>query len=470
MLSISEFLKNVPLFAGLSERDLQTISDAAETLQLQAGQPLFADGDPGDRAYVVKEGQLEVFKQAGGRETLLSSPGPGAVIGEMAILENAPRMAGVRARSDTTLIAIGKDDFDRMVATSHSAARVIFRTVLERWRATESVLRHSERMAQLGVLTAGVAHEMNNPAAAIKRSSDQMADSVRNYATACRLMAAAALTVEQIATVERLESRVAAIAPGSTLSPLERSDREGELEDWLAGHGIEEPWELSSSLTDGGFRADELTGDLETFEPAQAEAVLRYLVSARDMHNLVNEVRIGAGRLSEIVKALKGYSFLDQAPVQNVDVHEGIDNTLIILGSKLKQGVVVRRDYAPDLPMIEAYGSELNQVWTNLIDNAVDAMNGKGELVIRSKRMEKGIGVEVEDTGPGIPEKIKSRIFDAFFTTKPPGKGTGLGLNVTYNIVVHRHRGSIEADSAPGRTTFRVWLPLSLTGSKPGGR
>ncbi|MBI2965536.1 MAG: hypothetical protein HYY34_04950 [Chloroflexi bacterium] len=191
--------------------------------------------------------------------------------------------------------------------------------------------------------------------------------------------------------------------------------------------------------------------------------MLRYVAASHRVHALTREICLGAGRLSQIVKALKTCSYLDQAPVQNVDVHEGIENTLMILGHKLKQGVEVRRDFAPDIPIIEAYGSELNQVWTNLIDNAVDAMVGRaGKLTVRTYREHGGVAVEVEDNGRGVPPEVRAKIFDAFFTTKAPGQGTGLGLHVSYNIVVHRHRGSVEVESRPGKTTFKVWLPASL--------
>ena len=180
------------------------------------------------------------------------------------------------------------------------------------------------------------------------------------------------------------------------------------------------------------------------------------------MYSILNEIGEGAGRMAEIVKALKTYTYLDQAPVQNVDVHEGLDNTLVMLRSKLKRGVVVLRDYDEDLPLIEAYGSELNQVWTNIIDNAIGAMNGEGEITLRTRAEGEYVVVEIEDNGPGIPEAIKGQIFDPFFTTKAPGEGTGLGLNISHNIIVQKHKGEISVDSRPGSTCFQVKLPLTI--------
>ncbi|MBI4306863.1 MAG: cyclic nucleotide-binding domain-containing protein [Chloroflexi bacterium] len=475
--STIDFLKKVPLFAGLSDADLQTVCEAVQSVRLSTGELLFSEGEPGDRAYVVREGQLEVFKTAAGRETTLSSRGPGDVIGEMAIIESAPRMASVRARSDAELLAIGKKDFDRLIATSHDATRAIFNAVLSRWRSTEAVLRHSERMAQLGTLTAGVAHEMNNPAAAVKRGADQLSQALEEYASAARSLASASLDESKLKSVVALERQAGKFAPSPRssptrgeeeatrvdLDPLERSDRESALEGWLAARGVEAAWELAPALVELGLEPQLFDTDLADLDPMQTAAVVRYVAASRTAQALAREIGMEAGRLSEIVKALKSYSYLDQAPVQNVDIQEGIENTLVILSHKLKQGIQVKREFARNLPKVEAYGSELNQVWTNLIDNAIDAMAGRaGELTVRTYRERDGIAVEVEDNGAGIPPEVKPKIFDAFFTTKPPGKGTGLGLNVSYNIVVHRHRGSIEAESRPGKTTFKVWLPGRL--------
>ena len=209
-----------------------------------------------------------------------------------------------------------------------------------------------------------------------------------------------------------------------------------------------------------GYEASELESLAVSFSSEQLPAVAGWLNSSFTVHNVMAEVGQGAERISEIVKALKGYSYLDQAPVQNVDLHEGLDNTLLILRSKLTSGIVVRREYASDLPKIEAYGSELNQVWTNLIDNAADALEGQGEITIRTRTDGDQVVVEIEDNGPGIPAEVQPRIFDSFFTTKPPGKGTGLGLDISYKIVVEKHRGDIQLDSKPGKTQFQVSLPL----------
>ena len=247
------------------------------------------------------------------------------------------------------------------------------------------------------------------------------------------------------------------------MDPLARNDLEFELESWLDDRGVPDAWELSPTLVELGYDQEKLAALVEPFAPEQLPGVVSWLGATYSAHNLLAEVGQGAGRISEIVKALKSYAYLDQAPVQSVDLHQGLDNTLLILRHKLS-GIRVRREYAPDLPAIQGYGSELNQVWTNLIDNAVDALENttSPEIILRTVLDGDWVTVEVQDNGPGIPSEIQSRIFDAFFTTKPPGKGTGLGLEISYSIVVNKHRGNIKVFSQPGFTSFQVILPLNF--------
>jgi signal transduction histidine kinase len=241
---------------------------------------------------------------------------------------------------------------------------------------------------------------------------------------------------------------------------MARSDREYELESWLEGRNVQYAWELAPALANMGYDSASLADLCSRFSSEQLLAVLTWLVASYNVYSLLEEINQGAGRISEIVKALKQYVYLDQAPMQQVDIHEGLDNTLVLMRGKLKGGITVHREYAENLPKIEAYGSELNQVWTNLIDNAADAMNGQGLLTLRTFTDGDCVVVEIEDNGPGIPEDVVGKVFDPFFTTKPVGKGTGLGLNITYNIVVQKHRGDIKIDSQPGRTVFRISLPV----------
>ena len=465
---VREFLQKISLFENLTEADISGICGMVEEVRLLAGEELFAEGDPGDRAYIIKDGQVEVVKTSGGNEVLLDVPGSGSVIGEMALLEQARRMASVRARTDVVLLVIHHDQFETLLNTSPSAARAILDTVLTRWRNTEAMLRQRERMAQLGTLTAGVAHELNNPASAVKRGADQLKDAIEQLERGQRQLGRSGLPDEAWETLQELGQHARRQSTQLTeLDVLARGDRESELEAWLEARGVVEAWEYVPTLVNLNYDTAELARLAGHFGTDRLPAVISWLDATYRVSSLLDEMGEGAGRISEIVSALKSYSYLDRAPVQAVDLHEGLDNTLVMMRHKLVSGIAVRRDYAPDLPRIQACGGDLNQVWTNLIDNAADALEGRGQIVIRTRQDSDWVVVEVEDNGPGIPTEIQPRLFDPFFTTKPPGKGTGLGLDITYNIVVHRHRGDIKVMSQPGRTCFQVRLPINFERLNP---
>jgi signal transduction histidine kinase len=328
-------------------------------------------------------------------------------------------------------------------------------------KKTERALLQAEKMATLGTLAAGVAHELNNPAAATKRAAEQLRNAFSKLEKAHLLLNASGLSQAETEKIKTIESLALTKSKQlSTIDPLTRSDREAETEDWLDDHNIPEPWELAHSLVNLDMNSKELDALAGTFKGDSLYAALSWTSSVYLVYTLLNEIGQGSGRISEIVGALKNYSYLGQAPVQNINLHEGLDNTLVILRNKIKQGINITREYGSDVPMIFAYGSELNQVWTNILDNAIDAMKGKGEIVIRTHREKDNAVVEIEDNGPGIPKEIQSRIFDPFFTTKEPGKGTGLGLATTYGIITEKHRGKISVESHPGMTKFTVKLPI----------
>jgi signal transduction histidine kinase len=458
-----EFLHQLPLFSGLSDEDIDHLYRMAEPVELQAGQVLMEEGDPGDSLYIAMEGQFEISKRSGERDVVIAGCGAGDVIGEMSLLEGSPRTATVRAAGDARLVKISRETFTQLLERSPSASLSMLRTVTARLRNTEAMLRQSEKMAALGTLSAGLAHELNNPAAALKRSASQMHESLAELQRLAARLASPAPTPEAMEIVNGLRQDLPRRASKPVkLNPLERSDLESEIASWMEDQGVEEPWELASPLVSLGWKVPDLQEMASAFSPDQRPVFLRWIATASTVYALIGEVGEGAERISELVKAVKSYAYLDQGPVQLVDIHDGLESTLVILRHKLKYGVSVVKEYAPDLPRVEAYASVLNQVWTNLIDNAIDAMSGKGELRIRTFAEGTDVIVEITDNGPGIPAEIRDRVFDAFFTTKPVGAGTGLGLYITYNAVVHQHHGRIVVASEPGRTTFRVIIPVQL--------
>jgi signal transduction histidine kinase len=428
-MSAADALHASALFAGLPADELERLAGMVEPVELATGERLLAEGSPGDACFVIESGELEVTKRSGDTELPLAMIGPGAITGEMALLEDRPRNASVTATGAVRAWRIPRATLLEFLARPE-AALAMLRTIVGRLRSTEGLLREQEKLAGLGTLAAGLAHELNNPAAAIRRSVSALETAIVRAETG---------------------THVSAPSAQAALSALERSERIEALASLFDGDE-----ETAASLADAGWTPETLTA----LSPDERRAT----AADAAVHGLIGEVRMAADRIGEIVSAVKGYAYLDQAPAQRIDVRTGLEQTLVILRHKLKHGIDVRREYADDLPEVEAYGSELNQVWTNLIDNAADAMGGVGELIIRAERDPGGgVLITICDSGPGIPPDVRSRLFEPFFTTKPPGKGTGLGLHISHNVIA-RHGGRIEVESAPGRTCFIVSLPERLPG------
>ena len=325
----------------------------------------------------------------------------------------------------------------------------------------EIALRQSEKLATLGKLSAGMAHELNNPAAAARRGIVQLQTAVGDMKQTTLQLGQQDLSAMQLTLLAEQEQLISQRAETPlNIDPLTRNDREVELESWLEDNDVADAWEYAPQLVSLGYSDTELTQLATQFRRNNLPVVLAWLGQIYDTSLLLEEIGQGTRRISIIVNALKSYTYLDQAPEQSVDVHEGLDDTLIMLHSQLKADIQVQRDYAPDLPRIEAFGSELNQVWTHIVDNAVSAMNGQGKISLKTYQQGGWVIIEITDTGPGISRDIQTKIFDPFFTTKPPGEGTGLGLNISHNIIVHKHRGDISIRSKPGETCFIVKLPI----------
>ncbi|MDX1690730.1 MAG: ATP-binding protein [Acidimicrobiia bacterium] len=450
-------LRSVPLFAGLDDDDLGRIAAETESVRLAEGDRLVEEGDSGRHAFVIVEGELEILKRSGEREVLLAVRRPGEVIGEMSLLEDAPRMASVRARTGAEVLAVPKDVFDDVLATSAGAVRSLFGALVSRWRETEARLRQREQLAQLGTLAAGLAHELNNPAAAAARAAAGFGGAAEALAGASARLARAADDGE---AMREVAERIAA-AESIRLSSLDRSDREDALVDRLSALGVDRPARVATSLAE--IDPGEIDPLLEGSDDAGFTAAIAAGVAMREVRRLAATALDAAGRISDIVGAVKSHAFLDQAPLNEVDLHRGLDDTITLLAHELK-GIEIVREYG-EVPRFPAYGSELNQVWTNLVDNAADAVRAAGRdpgrITVRTSVEDGTVVVEIEDDGEGIPADVLPRVFESFFTTKPPGEGTGLGLDISYGIVAQRHGGDIGITSEPGRTTVRVELPLA---------
>ena len=457
-----DLLKKISLFADLPEDVLNQLCMGVEEVRLGGGEVLFHEGSLGDRAYVIQDGQLEILKSMGEREVLLDVRGTGDVIGEMALLQDAPRMASVRARDETILLAISQDQFERLLMISATVARSMLRTITTRWRTTEAKLQQNERMTQLGTFTAGMAHELNNPTASVQSGASQLWTTIREMQQLHFCLEDFHLAPAQLALMRSIDQALQDRAgEPAAMDALTRGDREYELEEWLDDHDIENVWEIAPTLIGMGYDTVSLGKFLENFDSAHHTTVLRWIHETGAVYSLLRQIRSASGRVSDIVNTLKTYVFLDQAPVQAVDVREGLDSTVALLQSRIAKDVVINREYA-DVPRIDAYGSELNQVWTHLIDNALYALDGRGTITLRAAPSTDGVVVEVEDDGPGIPAELQSKVFGPFFTTRPPGHGAGMGLNFCYNTVVQKQRGAISFESRPGRTIFRIALPRSF--------
>lgn len=452
-----ESLRRLPLFSDLSDPEIEVLARGSRPVTLSAGEVLMEEGSPGGSLYVILEGEFEITKRSGPSDVLIAVRGPGEVIGEMSLLDGSPRTASVRSLHASRLLEIDQEAFRRLVETSPNASLRILHTISARLRHTQSMLRQTETLAALGTLSAGLAHELNNPAAALGRATDQIAVLLPEWKAAhARLHE---LNLDETG-LDDLTGWDSPSEPSGDL--LERSDREATLQDWLERQGVERAWEFAPAMAASGLTPGLLGPRLDPLTPAARTAVVAWLATSRSFAALLEEVSIGARRISEIVGAVRSYAYLDQAPIQTIDLHRGLDDTLIILKSRIDPAITVHREYSPEVPPIEAYGSELNQVWTNLIANAIEAMDGRGEIWIRTGVDGDHVRVEICDNGPGIPEPIRERIFEPFFTTKPPGVGTGLGLHITHNIIALHHRGQISVESEPGSTCFRVRLPKQI--------
>ena len=462
-----DLIRQVPLFAELTAEEATELWDAAQRITAAPGEVIIREGDPGDSLYIILSGELEVTKQDGDRELTLATRQPGEFLGEMSLLEQAPRTASVRAVQKSELLAIGPEAFRRLLERRPETAATMLHTVAGRLRSTEASLVQSDRLAALGTLAAGLAHELNNPAAAIQRSSEYLREAFESWRRRTVDLNALEMTARERHSLTELEQGIAECGLARADDAAIRGE-ESRLIARLEALGIDEPWEVAPAMAAYGWTVERLDTALGDFAEPHLRPVLHWLGAGLAAQQLLEEIQRASKAISDIVRAVKSYAYLDQAPVQDVDLRMSLEDTLMILNHKLKHGVEVVREYDPQLPRIEAYAGELNQVWTNIIDNAVQAMGGKGRLELGLKGLGHEVEIRIADDGPGIPPAVASRIFDPFFTTKPQGLGTGLGLHIARDIVVNRHRGRIDFTSQPGRTEFRIVLPVNpKSGPRP---
>ena len=457
-----EIIRLVPLFAGLTAAQAEELYTMARRVTAAPGDVVITEGAPGDSLFIILSGELEVTKRDGDREILLATRRAGEFLGEMSLLEQTPRTASVRAVQPTEMLSIGPDSFRKLLEASPVIATTVLRTVAGRLRSTEASLVQSDKLASLGTLAAGLAHELNNPAAAIHRSSEHLREAFETWRRRTAALSALELSAAERSGLMALERSVADCGLSPTDGPAARRE-ESRLLKRMEDLGVGEAWDIAPAMAAYGWTVARLDGEIASvFAAPHVDPVLQWLGAGLTSQQLMEEIERSSSAISHIVKSVKSYAYLDQAPVQDVDLVTSIEDTLMILNHKVKHRIEIAKTFDPDLPRIEAYAGELNQVWTNIIDNAIQAMEGNGRLEIGARALGEEVEVRIADSGPGIPEAIRSQIFEPFFTTKAQGVGTGLGLHIAHNIIVNRHRGRIDIDTRPGRTEFRIVLPVRM--------
>jgi signal transduction histidine kinase len=457
MVEKSELLL-VPAFADLPDDQLAWFVSQSQELYFKAGDTYSRQGDPADAMFVVLGGQLELRGELAG-EAFLFALSPGDVTGALPFSRMKQFTVTGRATADSRLLRFPAALFPDLVQKMPELAKRLVGLMSDRIREATRLEQQRDRLAALGKLSAGLAHELNNPASAAKRATSQLREVMKKIKNASVELGRRNLTSEQRAEIEKLEaSFIQCDEPPP--NALAISDLEEQVDSLLRSHGQNDLWQLAADLARRNIKPQALESLFAALGAETARAALVRIAASLEIANLLNEIESSTSRISDLVGAIKEYTYMDQAPVQNVDIVKSLETTLTILNHKLKRGVTVQRDYQKIPLLVNSFGSELNQVWTNLIDNAIDAMGGKGELRVRTYREDDCVVVEIGDNGPGISPEIRSHIFEPFFTTKGVGDGTGLGLD-TVQRLVKKHRGNIQVTSTPGDTRFQIRLPLA---------
>jgi signal transduction histidine kinase len=452
-------LYQIPLFDGVSGDEMRWLLDHSREERLGNGDYFFREGSPADSFYIVLEGELQVSRTVNGKDMIIGTTPRGIMGGELALLNRTPSHVTVRAIMPSRLMVFDEQVFRELFAACPMVGMRILQTAAERTQGTVTILKQQEKMAALGKLAAGLAHELNNPASAARRAAKTLREAFPALQTQTLQISTLGLTEAQVSTLVDFQRQVIEkAAAAKPLSPLEQSSREDDLAAWLDGQDIPDSWDIAPTLVTTGITLDDLETLAAQFAAHTLGRIVPWLCGMLEASSLLDTVEQSTQRISELVGAVKSYTYMDQAPEQEIDIHAGLENTLTVMRHKL-DGIEVVREYDPALPTILARGSELNQVWTNLIDNAVDAMKGRGRITLITRCEADFVMVEVADNGPGIPPDVLPRIFEPFFTTKEIGVGTGLGLDISYRIV-QQHDGTMEVHSQPGHTRFIIRLPI----------
>jgi signal transduction histidine kinase len=459
-------LRTLFLFEKLDDEQLDWLAARGWVVEVPVGTTFIAEGDPAEVVVLLLQGTLAMSRRVGPDDVeTVRTEQVGVYFGAMTAYVDAAESetyaASVRSISDLRVWVVPAGDFARAVRDWFPMAMHLLEGLFMGLRRSQQIVGQRQQLLALGSLAAGLTHELNNPAAAAVRANAALRERVAGMRHKLAMLAHDEIDPKLLELlVDVQEEAVAAVADAPELSPLEESEREDELTDWLDEHGVRQGWELAPVLTAAGTSTAFLDRVATEARPDMLDGAVRWLTYTLETELLLREITDSVTRISSLVAAAKQYSHMDRAPFQRANVHEGIKSTVAMLAGKL-EGVTVVKDFDRSLPPIPLYAGELNQVWTNLIDNALQAMDGQGTLTLRTSLDGDHVRVEVGDTGPGIPEALRQRIFEPFFTTKPVGQGTGLGLDISYRIVVARHGGDLTVESQPGDTRFVVRLPLT---------